>query len=147
MVAAAFAIANIVGPQNFQANDAIQYIPAKVTIFVVAALAAVAALRLRVLLGVRNKTRGQDMVEAEQHTEDILSADDTDKENASFKYTYWKLYVMQSNSFEALQCPTWARTLTQETVTRMLYRIILIAVSRPSKLYKVDANPSLLVRV
>lgn len=88
MVAAAFAIANIIGPQTFQAHDAPQYIPAKVTILIVAALAAVAALGLRVLLGVRNKTRGQDVVGAEQHAEEILSANDTDKENKSFKYTY-----------------------------------------------------------
>jgi hypothetical protein len=88
MVAASFAIANIVGPQTFQAHDAPQYIPAKVTILVVAALAAVAALGLRILLGVRNKTRGQDVAEGEQHADEILTADFTDNDNKSFKYTY-----------------------------------------------------------
>lgn len=87
MVAAAFAIANIIGPQTFQAHDAPQYIPAKITILVVAALAAVSALYLRVLLGVRNKKRDQGVVDS-QVFEDSMRTDMTDNENKQFRYTY-----------------------------------------------------------
>ncbi|KAG4411687.1 hypothetical protein IFR04_015185 [Cadophora malorum] len=88
MVAASFAIANILGPQTFQANDAPQYIPAKITLLVVAACAAVACCGLRILLGARNKTRRECLNEALQHADEILSSDYTDTENKSFRYTY-----------------------------------------------------------
>jgi phosphotransferase system glucose/maltose/N-acetylglucosamine-specific IIC component len=88
MVAVSFAVANIVGPQTFQAHDAPQYIPAKVTILVVAALAAVTAFVLRILLGIRNKARNENEAEVEPHAEEILLVDHTDKENKRFRYSY-----------------------------------------------------------
>lgn len=81
MIAASFAIANTIGPQPFQAHDAPQYIPAKIAILVVAALAAVAALCLRVLLGMRNKKRNERVVSV---LEEIMWADLTDRENKLF---------------------------------------------------------------
>lgn len=87
MIAASFAIANIIGPQTFQAHDAPQYIPAKITILVVAALAAVSALALRLLLGGRNQETDSGAV-PEQVIEEIMWADLTDTENKLFRYTY-----------------------------------------------------------
>jgi hypothetical protein len=87
MIAASFATANIIGPQTFQSHDAPQYIPAKITILVVAALAGVAALALRMLLGIRNKKRDSGVV-PEQVLEEIMWADLTDGENKQFRYTY-----------------------------------------------------------
>ncbi|KAH8672594.1 permease of the major facilitator superfamily [Tricladium varicosporioides] len=84
MVAASFAIANIIGPQTFQAHDAPQYIPAKITILVVAALAGVAAILLRLLLAWRNKRRSGEVIVDEQ----LLWEDPTDRNNAGFRYIY-----------------------------------------------------------
>jgi hypothetical protein len=88
MIAASFAIANIIGPQTFQAHDAPQYIPAKITILVVAALAGVAAVMLRIFLGLRNKGRDKLSAATEHLTEEILFADPTDGENKQFRYIY-----------------------------------------------------------
>ncbi|KAL5344045.1 MFS general substrate transporter [Aspergillus crustosus] len=54
LVSAAFSIANIIGPQTFQAEDAPGYIPAKITIVAVNASAIVVATTLRILYGMRN---------------------------------------------------------------------------------------------
>jgi MFS family permease len=54
ILAASFSIGNLVSPQTFQARDAPQYIPAKITLIVAMAAAIVVALLLRVLYGVRN---------------------------------------------------------------------------------------------
>jgi len=88
MIAASFAIANIIGPQTFQAHDAPQYIPAKITILVVAALAGIAAVLLRVFLGARNKKRDKLGIEPDHVTTEILFADPTDRENKQFRYIY-----------------------------------------------------------
>ncbi|KAL5357581.1 major facilitator superfamily domain-containing protein [Aspergillus floccosus] len=55
LVSAGFSIANIIGPQTFQARDAPAYIPAKITIVAVNAAAIVISTCLRVLYGYRNK--------------------------------------------------------------------------------------------
>lgn len=88
MVAASFAIANIIGPQTFQAHDAPQYIPAKITVLVTAVLTAATAIALRVLLGYRNKTRRESPAEDEEDAEAILTSDMTDGENKTFRYVY-----------------------------------------------------------
>ncbi|KAJ0421480.1 major facilitator superfamily domain-containing protein [Aspergillus carlsbadensis] len=53
-VSAGFGVANIIGPQTFQARDAPDYIPAKITIVAVNASAIVVSTALRVLYGMRN---------------------------------------------------------------------------------------------
>ncbi|KAL2855653.1 major facilitator superfamily domain-containing protein [Aspergillus pseudodeflectus] len=53
-VSAGFGIANIIGPQTFQARDAPDYTPAKITIVAVNASAMVVSTALRVLYGMRN---------------------------------------------------------------------------------------------
>lgn len=88
MVAASFAIANIIGPQTFQAHDAPEYIPAKITVLVTAVLTAMTAVALRILLGYRNKTRRESPDELGAETEAILLADVTDGKNKNFRYIY-----------------------------------------------------------
>ncbi|KAI4751058.1 major facilitator superfamily transporter [Aureobasidium sp. EXF-3400] len=57
IVSAAFGIANIIGPQTYQAKDAPGYLPAKITLLIVIASAVPITLALRVLYGHRNRTR------------------------------------------------------------------------------------------
>ncbi|KAE8332385.1 major facilitator superfamily domain-containing protein [Aspergillus sergii] len=54
LVSAAFSIANVIGPQTFQAKDAPAYIPAKITIVAVNAGAIVVSTALRIVYGRRN---------------------------------------------------------------------------------------------
>ncbi|KAL2826770.1 MFS general substrate transporter [Aspergillus pseudoustus] len=54
VISAGFGIANIIGPQTFQARDAPDYTPAKITIVAVNASAMVVSTALRVLYGARN---------------------------------------------------------------------------------------------
>ncbi|KAI9370119.1 major facilitator superfamily domain-containing protein [Aspergillus egyptiacus] len=54
LVAVAFSIANIIGPQTFQARDAPAYIPAKIAIVAASAAAIVVSTSLRVVYGRRN---------------------------------------------------------------------------------------------
>ncbi|KAJ5129128.1 uncharacterized protein N7515_005167 [Penicillium bovifimosum] len=54
IVSAGFSIANIIGPQTFQAKDAPQYIPAKITIVAINAAAIVVSTALRIMYGRRN---------------------------------------------------------------------------------------------
>jgi len=55
IIAASFSIANIIGPQTFQAKDAPNYYPAKLTLVFSTAAAVIVALALRVLYGYRNR--------------------------------------------------------------------------------------------
>lgn len=91
LVAAAFSIANIIGPQTFQARDAPQYIPAKITIFGVAGGAMVVSILLRVLYGVRNKTNAVNRrAQLTENPESVLEpqVDLTDRQNRAFVYVY-----------------------------------------------------------
>ncbi|KAL5335005.1 major facilitator superfamily domain-containing protein [Aspergillus crustosus] len=54
LISAGFSIANIIGPQTFQARNAPDYLPAKITIVVATAAAIVVATALRILYGRRN---------------------------------------------------------------------------------------------
>jgi hypothetical protein len=94
MIAAGFAISNIIGPQTFQAKDAPNYLPAKITVFVVAGANAVVAVLLKVLYTRRNastkKIRDAQLaalaVEPEQ--EQGQPEDPTDRANPAFIYVY-----------------------------------------------------------
>jgi len=54
MVAVGFGIANIIGPQTFQARDAPNYLPAKITVFAAAGGAMLVTVLLRLLYAHRN---------------------------------------------------------------------------------------------
>lgn len=85
-----FSVANIIGPQTFQAKDAPQYLPAKITIFAVAGGAMVISVVLRLLYGFRNrsniKIREAQLAEVDRPEE--LDVDQTDRKNPAFVYVY-----------------------------------------------------------
>ncbi|KAJ5742031.1 hypothetical protein N7533_011440 [Penicillium manginii] len=80
IISAAFSIANIIGPQTFQAKDAPRYIPAKITLVAVNAAAIVVSTVLRMLYARRNSnadrlgTPARSKMEArlsDSHTNDV----------------------------------------------------------------------------
>lgn len=82
VIAVGFSIANIIGPQTFQAQDAPGYIPAKITVFCVCGATVGVSILLRLLYGARN---GKGRVTGEQ------SGDEqgwTDRSNPNFFYVY-----------------------------------------------------------
>lgn len=94
MMAVGFSIANIIGPQTFQAKDAPQYLPAKITLFAVAGGAMVVSALLRVLYAYRNASR-KGLREAQLADEagnwEAMGAEQedlTDKANPTFIYVY-----------------------------------------------------------
>jgi len=89
LIAIAFSIANIIGPQTFQAKEAPQYLGAKITIFGVCGATIVVTILLRLLYGYRNartaKNRlSQDDVAMAMDIDDDL----TDMTNPAFRYVY-----------------------------------------------------------
>ncbi|KAL4969446.1 putative MFS transporter [Aspergillus stella-maris] len=69
MIQVGFGIANIIGPQTFQARDAPGYIPAKITIVVTNAVAIGICTGLRVLYGIRNARADREGISAESWVE------------------------------------------------------------------------------
>ncbi|ORY15345.1 putative allantoate permease [Clohesyomyces aquaticus] len=86
MVAIAFSLANIIGPQTFRDKQAPGYIGAKITIFGVNGGCILVTILLRLLYGYRNaKTARRAVVEGWEGGED---EDVTDMGNPAFKYVY-----------------------------------------------------------
>ncbi|KAH6663980.1 major facilitator superfamily domain-containing protein [Plectosphaerella plurivora] len=83
LVAVGFSIANIIGPQTFQAHDAPTYIPAKITVFCVCGATVGVSIALRLLYGARNskgRVAGDQSAEREEEW--------TDRSNPNFFYVY-----------------------------------------------------------
>jgi hypothetical protein len=57
LVSAAFCIGSIIGPQTFQAKDAPQYIPAKITVLATQSAAIMVAVTARLYYGWQNSRR------------------------------------------------------------------------------------------
>src|SRR5882724_11388638 len=57
LVSAAFCIGSIIGPQTFQAKDAPQYIPAKITVLATQAASIMVAVVIRLYYGWQNSHR------------------------------------------------------------------------------------------
>lgn len=93
IIAIGFSIANIIGPQTFQAKDAPDYIPAKITVFGVCGGSILVSIATRILYGVRN--RGKTAV-ARPDVEGPVAGDAdgqegedlTDRTNPTFYYVY-----------------------------------------------------------
>jgi MFS family permease len=84
MVAIAFSLANIIGPQTFRTKEAPGYISAKITIFGVNGGCILVTIMLRLLYGYRNKKNAKcAVVEGMDGDEDM-----TDMSNPAFKYVY-----------------------------------------------------------
>ncbi|KAJ7704498.1 putative MFS transporter [Mycena rosella] len=93
LIAGAFAVGNIVGPQLFKPKDAPQFIPAKIVLLSTQLSAAVISVGLRVYYGYKNKTRDaaeQTMTQSGElrETKKIEWLNITDTENATFRYRY-----------------------------------------------------------
>ncbi|KAG2164765.1 hypothetical protein JADG_004504 [Aureobasidium aubasidani] len=82
-----FCLGNIIGPLTFRAEDAPEYIPAKITIIVTCATAVVLTLILRAYYIWENKRRDKVVEETRMgHKADIEFADVTDRKNKEFRY-------------------------------------------------------------
>lgn len=95
LVAIAFSIANIIGPQTFQVKDAPGYLPAKITILAVDGAAIVVVIGLRLLYGIRNRRTSTNRAAMASETapdqsslDESTDLDQTDRENPIFKYVY-----------------------------------------------------------
>ncbi|KAJ5335596.1 hypothetical protein N7452_007999 [Penicillium brevicompactum] len=91
IVSAGFSVANIIGPQTFQAKNAPQYLPAKITIVAVNAAAVIISTALRIVYGRRNSaaerlgTPARSLLEARlaqrSQVQDV-------HDDANFRYVY-----------------------------------------------------------
>ncbi|KAI4262764.1 MAG: hypothetical protein L6R42_002059 [Xanthoria sp. 1 TBL-2021] len=93
LVSGSFSVGNIIGPQTFQAKDAPQFIPAKITVLATQAAAALIAVVLFVYYVWANKRKGATLAVEENigmpgHDEERMWEDRTDKQNPTFRYVY-----------------------------------------------------------
>ncbi|PYI25855.1 MFS general substrate transporter [Aspergillus indologenus CBS 114.80] len=88
LVSAGFSIANIIGPQTFQARDAPEYIPAKITIVAVNTGAIVISTTLRVVYGRRNARANRLGHAAGSRIERQLEGAGRGGEEVDFRYVY-----------------------------------------------------------
>lgn len=84
IVLMSFCVGNVIGPETFQAKDAPQYIPAKITIVAVMSFGIIVALGLDALYLLENKKR--DREGEHEMPPDYEFMDLTDKENRNFRY-------------------------------------------------------------
>ena len=87
LIAGSFSVGNIIGPQTFQAKDAPQYIPAKITVLATQAAAGVIAFVLFLYYVWANRRKGLTLVVEEQSQQELWDGR-TDKEDKSFRYVY-----------------------------------------------------------
>ncbi|ETN44523.1 uncharacterized protein HMPREF1541_10193 [Cyphellophora europaea CBS 101466] len=87
LIAGAFSVGNIIGPQTFQAKDAPQFIPAKITVLATQSAGALMAFVLFLYYRWANAAKDKKMSQvagSERGQWDNL----TDKENPTFRYVY-----------------------------------------------------------
>ncbi|PNS18579.1 High-affinity nicotinic acid transporter [Sphaceloma murrayae] len=90
LLAGSFCVANIIGPQTFQARDAPAYIPAKVTLMAAVACGAVCSVLLAIYYRWENARRDRlyGSNEGREATEEEKWSNWTDRENKTFRYVY-----------------------------------------------------------
>ncbi|MCJ1469832.1 hypothetical protein MMC07_008474 [Pseudocyphellaria aurata] len=93
LISGSFGVGNIVGPQTFQAKDAPQYLPAKITVLATQASGALVAAVLFLYYLWANKRRDSAMsslevAELESDSDPSIWENLTDKENKLFRYVY-----------------------------------------------------------
>ena len=82
-----FCLGNIIGPLTFTSQSAPNYIPAKITIIVTCAAAAVLTIMLQLYYIWENRRRERLVSEGGiEHKTDIEFADVTDRKNLEFRY-------------------------------------------------------------
>lgn len=84
IVLMSFCIGNIIGPETFRDKDAPEYIPAKLTIVVILAVAMVLTITLDLAYHLENRKR--DREGHQDLPQDFEFLDLTDKENRNFRY-------------------------------------------------------------
>lgn len=93
LISGSFSVGNIIGPQTFQAKDAPDYIPAKITVLATQAAAALISFLLFLYYVWANKRKDTPLASAESQrvggrSEAQLWEDQTDKQNPTFRYVY-----------------------------------------------------------
>ena len=93
LISGCFSVGNIIGPQTFQARDAPQFIPAKITVLATQAAGALVAFVLFLYYVWANKRKAAaappiEAVAMDGYTEQHLWEDQTDRENKTFHYVY-----------------------------------------------------------
>ncbi|KAL9584745.1 MAG: hypothetical protein Q9212_001935 [Teloschistes hypoglaucus] len=93
LVSGSFSVGNIIGPQTFQAKDAPDYIPAKITVLATQAAAAVVSVVLFLYYFWANQRKApvsviRENVDAGGQSEERLWEDQTDMQNRTFRYVY-----------------------------------------------------------
>jgi MFS family permease len=90
LMAFSFGVGNIIGPQTFRAQDAPQYLPAKITVLVTQSAGAVLAVLLFGYYKWSNSRRKQQQSAARDDDGPLVGdqCDVTDRKNASFRYVY-----------------------------------------------------------
>lgn len=84
IVLMSFCVGNIIGPETFQAADAPQYIPAKMTIVIVLSCSMLITLLLMFLNSRENKKRDRHGHVEMPYNYEFM--DLSDKENPNFRY-------------------------------------------------------------
>ena len=90
LMAFSFGVGNIIGPQTFRAQDAPQYLPAKVTVLVTQSAGAVLAVLLFGYYTWSNHRRGQRRSTARDDIGPVVEdrCDMTDRKSVAFRYVY-----------------------------------------------------------
>ena len=90
LIAGAFSVGNIIGPQTFQARDAPQYIPAKITVLATQCACALSAVALFLYYRWANGRKEKAAAHlTTTHAIDATARENlTDKENIYFRYVY-----------------------------------------------------------
>lgn len=87
LIAASFSVGNIIGPQTFQAKDAPNYLPAKISLLATQGGCALCALTLYLYYRFVNHRRDKAASGASSEATEV-SGNVTDKQNPNFRYVY-----------------------------------------------------------
>ncbi|KAJ5112925.1 hypothetical protein N7456_001459 [Penicillium angulare] len=88
LVAGSFSVGNIIGPQTFQASDAPEYRPAKISVLATQGAAAVLSVCLFLYYIFENRRRDQKHVVDDSVIDETKWAGLTDRQNPHFRYAY-----------------------------------------------------------
>jgi hypothetical protein len=90
LMAFSFGVGNIIGPQTFRAQDAPQYLPAKITVLVTQCAAGILAVLLFGYYKWSNSRRKQRNSSTRDGVGSLVEnqCDTTDRKNAAFSYVY-----------------------------------------------------------